>query len=139
MALMDKFLELSDAQNVTTGATTSTNIVDLGAANLAVGAGTPMWLNIRIQSRTAGSVTGTCTFSLTTAAAEAFSSRQTIWSSEAISQTTLAAGYSVIRMPIPHEAIQRYLGLTYTVGSSAISTLEVNAWIELAAQSNVGA
>ena len=119
MALMDKFLELSDAQNVTTGATTSTNIVDLGAANLAVGAGTPMWLNIRIQSRTAGSVTGTCTFSLTTAAAEAFS--------------------SVIRMPIPHEAIQRYLGLTYTVGSSAISTLEVNAWIELAAQSNVGA
>jgi len=55
MAIMDGILELSDNQalkmaSTASTQTVSTNTIDLGAKSLDIGAGTPLYLNIRMIS-----------------------------------------------------------------------------------------
>ena len=47
-------------------------------------------------------------------------------------KTSLTKGYWILRMPIPYEAVERYLSLLYTVGTTHMTAGAFDAWISSA-------
>lgn len=135
MAILDGKLELSDNQDLTLGSGSSaqsTNIIDLGAANLQLGAGTPLYLNVRMATAFAVAA-ATLTVALMTNTTTDVDGGTTI-----ISRTVTAPDDWVLRISLPLEMLQRYIGLKYTIGTSTESEAYVDAWISLDTQSSYG-
>ncbi|HEY0836499.1 MAG TPA: hypothetical protein VGE72_21500 [Azospirillum sp.] len=123
--IIDKRLELSDAQAVTADAR-STNVIDLGTVR-QIGAGTPLWLVFSVDVA-ADATTGdeTYTFQLHTDDNASFSSATTL-ESRTIAAATLVAGYQ-FSMAIPNTGMERYLSAYYDVGGTT-PTITVSCWL----------
>ena len=114
MALFDAMFEFSDAQAITASAQ-STNVLDLQAADLEMGAGTPIWLNVRVGTADfAGGTSLKVTF-YACSTATTISNGSDLLASDTIAQASLTAGAWIIRVPLPVNFDEdRYIGLYYT-------------------------
>lgn len=139
MSIMDLKLELSDKQAITGSATyrESTNTIDLGAASISLGAGTPLYLNIRVNegvvSGWTGATTDTVTFRLQSDTGVNFVTPKTVWSAQTVAIATLAAGYWVARLSLPYELTERHIRLLYSNSCATdFTTGSFDAWISSA-------
>lgn len=136
--LQDAFQTFSDAQgSITTAGTrvVSTNVMDLGplySGNLVrdIGSGKPVWLYIRVDTTVlASGGAANVTFKLESAAAAALVSSPTVhWTSGPIAKATLIAGYE-IKVILPPDAYQRYLGVTYTPDTNDLTAGKFDAML----------
>ena len=145
MAIYDALFEFLDdatlvsATGTTKGATCKTlNMVD---ADLEMGAGEPIWLNIRMGT-TVYSGTGTVKIELVAdTAAQGQDSSSTVILSTGLQDVAAApfitAGAWILRVPLPVDVDkEQYLGILFT-GSAACGTVgKVDAWLDHGPQSS---
>jgi hypothetical protein len=137
MAILDDKLVLSDKQRICfTAATTrtlSTNLIDLGAEDLGIGAGTPLYLSIRTCATfTHGSpLTGGISFKLKSATGTAFNDTASIIEKTMLA-STLKANQTILSVSLPTTGVKRYLRLLYaksTQANTGYTNSFVDAWI----------
>lgn len=117
--LLDKQLEFSDSQAVTTTAI-STNVVDLGPTNTLKDIGGPEAVYLIIQTDVAVTGATSVAFSLESSSTANLATTPTVhYSSAAIPVASLPASISVAVAPLPAGAYQRYMGIRYTVVGTA--------------------
>ncbi len=134
MALFDAMFEFSDDQAIT-GDTASTNILDWTLSNLEMGAGEPLWLNVRVGTVFSGGTSLVVSLRHDTVAPIDASSI-VIWQTPAIVQADLTAGAWIMRMPLPYNVDEdRILGLFYD-DTGAFSGGTINAWLDHGPQSS---
>lgn len=153
MSIMDAKLVLSDCQTVmvTDGFTQcfSTNIIDLGAEQLEIGAGTPLYLNIRIAEAYTFDVGATewSRFQLQAATGSSFVDTDTFLVSKEMRPSHLQAANLtdrwILRVSIPGTKLEskRYLRLKYHrhSGATGWTSAQFDAWISGATpESHVG-
>jgi len=128
--ILDKNLEFSDAQAETTQAAhDSTTVLDLGVAAPNIGAGTPVWLVIRVNEAVTSDGSATVTFDVQDSANNsAFASIGLL--TGAIAKATLVAGYVVMKVPLP-ASIRRYVKIVYTIGTAALTAGKFDAFLTL--------
>ncbi len=135
--ILDSLNEFSDAQVMSTagtGATASTNLIDLNAEGDAYG--NELYLIIGITTAVTSGGAATVQFKLETDDNAAFSSAKELWASSAIAKATLVAGYQVCAIRIP-AGCERYLRVTYTVGTAALTAGVFDAFLTEAPQANL--
>ena len=141
MALFDAMFELSDAQDISQAAGTvaSTDIIDFTQADLEMGAGSPYWLNVRIEDAydsSGGAATLVVALCHDTVA-PVDSSSTVIYQTRALTETELVAGAWILRMPLPNNVDDgRIVGLLYTIAGETSTAGTVNAWIDNGPQSS---
>jgi hypothetical protein len=140
MALFDALFEFSGGttsggQSVITSAA-SEDTLDMQAADLEMGAGTPLYLNIKVGT-TAYTGGTSVTFALVNDSDNTIDGSSTvIWQSPAIVVASLTANAWVKRMALPVDFdSDRYIGLYYTVSGSP-SAGTIRAWIDHGPQSS---
>jgi len=139
MSVLDRALELSDAQSVALSSTAtvySTDVIDMRTGQTD-GWGTAispdmgnMVLNVEVSTALVGAG-GTLTPALLTKAADASlsSGATTLVTLETIAATAAIGTVRQYKFPVGFTCL-RYLGLGYT-GGATISAGNVNAWISL--------
>ncbi len=135
MAIFDAMFEFSDDQVITDTDAASTNILDFTLSDLEMGAGEPLWLNIRIGTAFAGGTN--IVFSLRyDTVAPIDSSSTVIYQTPAITTATMVAGFWVLRMPLPYNIDEeRIIGLYYD-HTGTMSDGTINAWLDHGPQSS---
>ncbi len=143
MAIFDAMFELSDDQDLgsltASEVAASTNVINWTQSDLEMGAGEPLWLNIRMGTEAFDSTAaGTLTVALmrdTDGTIDASST--TIWSTPALAIASLGIGEWIMRMPLPYNVDDdAYVGLLYTVSTHPASAGKVDAWIDHGPQSS---
>ncbi len=146
MAIFDAMLEFSDNQDVgansagTGGAEASTNVFNFTQSDLEMGAGEPLWLNVRIGTEDVGGSGGTSTLSVglyrdTDSTIDTDSTL--IFVTEAFAESALVSGSWMLRQPLPYNVDEdAYIGLIYTVGTTTTTAGTVDAWIGHGPQSS---
>ena len=147
MALLDKQLVFSDAQEFLTGTTVSTNTVDLGAVgtvpfvggspSLYPSRGSDMKVLVQVVTTCTSGGSNTTEANVITSAAAALTSPTVIASSEAIAVATLVAGYKFRGMALTPHTAQRYLGVQYVVAAADLTAGAFDAWLALDAQTTI--
>jgi len=112
--IIDKELELSDAQAVTATAD-STNTIDQGAEGDAVGR--ELWFRVKVATACTSGGSGTLVVTLVTDGDSAFGSPKTLFTSASIAVATLIKGYVVCRVKLPIGS-ERYIKAIYTVSTA---------------------
>jgi len=137
----------SSAQAVTSTAL-STNVIDLGApgrvyGNLVdmsrdIGKGKPIPILIKVVvPMVDADGSPTLTVTLESDSAEGLNSSPVVhWTSGAIPEASLVAGYEFLIDFVPTKTTGRYLGLRYTVASGAFDTGNITAGIVAGRQTN---
>ena len=142
MAIFDKMFELSDAQSVAmaTGSTTSDFVIDFTQADLNMGAGEPLYLNVRMDTALAS---GTSNSTLQVAvcydtAAPIDGSSTVIYQTPALSEgDDTAAGKYLLRMPLPYNIDDgRIAGILYSVAGTTSTAGSVDAWIDYGSETD---
>jgi len=143
----DAKMVLSDKQRICfTAATTrtlSTNLIDLGAEDLNIGIGTPLYLSIRTCATfTYGApLTGGITFKLKSATGTAFNDTASILE-KTLLNSTMKPNQTILQVSIPGTGVKRYLRLLYaksTQANTGFTNSFVDAWIHTAPpESDVG-
>ena len=141
MAIFDAGFEFLDDEDMfttsgtTIGATAKT--LDWQAADLEMGAGEPVWLNIKVgTSLYAGAGTAEFRLLADTAAGGQDSSSQVVLSSGTRTIAQLTAGAWVLRVPLPVDVDkERYLGVG-CVCSGAMTGGSIDAWLDHGSQSS---
>lgn len=128
--LIDRENQFSDGQAVTaTGATASSNLIDLGASR-DLGGGTTGFLALLCQVVTAFASGGAATLQVQLQSAPdnggVPGSWVTLAQSDAVPLASLVAGYRFLPGPLP-AGIQRYLRLNYVVGTAAMTAGKLTA------------
>ena len=137
MTILDKFLQYSDKQAVTTTAV-STNVVDAGATkNPAIGrdlgAGTPLYLFVNVSQTFTAAGAATLTATLQDSADN--SSFADVASLGPFSLAQLVAGRGFhVGLPIP---TRRYTRVNYTVGTGPMTAGILSAHIVDGANYNI--
>ena len=145
MAIMDSKLLLSDAQAITTLASTaSSNVIDqyigkdfYGTAQSNVpGIGGNLWLNVWVDTAfTNGTPSvGTLTAKLVHCATEGGTYTGTGIASAAVVGSSLVAGYKLLRVKLP-PGLSRYIAVRYVTATSGWTAGKVNAWVGLDTES----
>lgn len=135
----------SNAQAVTTGATASTNIIDLGATGTVdqastaltrdISKGMPIPISVSVTTTCTSGGAGTCSFAIQHSADA--SSWTTIYITSAIAVATLVAGYNPIPMYfLPVGVNKRYLRILYTIATADFTAGKFTAGIVGAVQTN---
>ncbi len=132
--ILDSRYEFADAQDIsqTTGTYLSTNVVNLEVAR-DIGQGHQLFLHIQIDQVVAGT-SSTIEFRLRSDSVAAIhdSTSTGHWTSGAIAEATLVAGYHlVIPLPIEPPAYEQYIGLQAIVGTATTSTGTYSAFLTL--------
>lgn len=131
--IIDSYNRYSADQAITaSGATVSTNVVDLGAAGDAIGR--ERYLHILCKEAVVGPAVTTVTFGLYTDSAVGMGSQVLMWASAAIAKATLVAGYYVAKFRVP-SGMKRYTRVTYTTDDTC-SAGEFDAWLGDAGDAN---
>ena len=138
MAIFDAMLEFSDNQPVTATAI-STNSLDMQAADLEMGAGEPLYLNVRVGDTDMDSAgnAATLTVALVYDATALDTSSTVIYQTIALAEATLTAGTWILRMALPVDYDKgRYVGLLYTAGTENFTAGTIDAWLDHGPQSS---
>lgn len=142
MAMYDVMYELFDDATLVASTTTdyvgaTVKTIDWQASDLEMGAGTPIWLNVRVGSTTYVGGTNIC-FKLfaDTAAAGHDGNSVEVLSSGTRAISTLSVGAWIFRCPLPVNVDdKRYLSLgCITDGATTAGT--INAWLDHGPQSS---
>lgn len=145
MAIYDALFEFLDdativsATGTTIGATCKT--INMGASDLEMGAGEPIWLNIRIGT-TVYSGTGNVRISLVAdTGAQGQDSSSTIVMTTGLKNVAAApfitAGAWVLRMPLPVDVDpEQYLGILFEGIAACGSVGKLDAWLDHGPQSS---
>ena len=115
--IIDKNLQLSDAQAVTASAA-STNVIDLGAAYQEVAQGGMLHLVVSVPTTVTAAGAATVTVALQQSADN--STYTDVVVSPAIGKASLAAGAQVV-LPVPPGLASRYLRAYYTVATGPLT------------------
>jgi hypothetical protein len=130
---MDTICEFSDGQDLSSlngSSVLSTDVINLGDADLDIGAGTPVFLNIKIG--TAIATATSVQFQLYAHTTATVNSGTAVWDSGAIVIANLTAGTEVANfsLPVNVDDAGQFIGLYYTaVGNVTAGT--VDAWLSL--------
>ena len=139
MAIFDAMFELSDNQAITATAV-STNDWDFQAAGREMGAGEPLYLNVRVGDTDfdSGADDGTLTVALVYDATALDTSSTVIYQTVALAEAALTAGTWIMRMALPVDVDKgRYIGLLYTVaGSGNFTAGTIDAFLDHGPQSS---
>jgi hypothetical protein len=143
MALFDAMFEMSDDQDIGANSASSTeastNVICFSQADLEMGAGEPLWVNVKMGTEALLS-TGAATLTVALCRdtdGTIDSSSTVIWQTPAIAKASLTAGAWIIRMPLPYNVDEdAYIGLLYTVGAHASTAGTVDAWLDHGPQSS---
>jgi hypothetical protein len=143
MAIFDAMFELSDDQDIgaltATEVAASTNVINWTQSDLEMGAGEPLWLNVRMGTELFGSA-GAATLTVavkreTDGTIDTDST--TVYTTPALAIADLTAGAWILRMPLPYNIDEdAYMGLLYTVGTATATSGTVDAWIDHGPQSS---
>lgn len=127
--LMDKGMEFSDAQAVTASAI-STNVMDLGVSHdFGVAADLFLVVQCDVTATDAGS-DATLTISLESDSTADLATSATVHhTSAAIALASLVAGETLLVVPVPPGAYERYLGVRYTVASGPLTAGKFSAFL----------
>ncbi len=133
MAIFDAMFEFSDDQAVTATAVAD-NFIDFTQSDLEMGAGTPIYLNVRVGTTdftTGGDDDGTLVVSLVYEGTSPVDTSSTVlFSTVALAESTLTAGTWILRMPLPVDIDkERYVGLLYTTAND-ITGGTIDAWLD---------
>lgn len=137
MSIMDIVTELSDGQDLTGAAATtqSTDHINWSSTSLLIGAGTPIYLTIKVGTAFAGA--GNVNFRLMNDSDTTVTDGTLLYETGNIAYTTLVAGYEVLRMPIPVNAdSNQYFGLSY-VNDDTLTAGTIDAYLSLSATSSL--
>lgn len=130
--ILDYNLMLSEGQDLTgisSGANAdSTNVIDFGRATPGMGVGTPVYLIVRPEADLASSGSATLQVSLKDSADN--SSWATVIQTPTLDYSDISQGDDILTQPLPH-GIRRYVKLNYAVGTAALTTGAVNAFLTL--------
>lgn len=109
MGLTDKKLWFSDAQDITEDAA-STSYIDTQVAGRAVD---ELWLVVNVNTTfVSANKSGTLTIKLETDDGTDFSGATVLYTSAAIPEASLVAGYNCVKMRLP-DGLNRYIHLYY--------------------------
>lgn len=141
MAIFDAMFELSDNQDISqaTGTVAATNVVNWTQSDLEMGAGEPLWLNVKMGTESfLSSAAATLTVSLVHETDGTIDSTSTVvYATPALAIAKLTAGSWILRMPLPYNIDEdSYMGLLYEIGSHASTKGTIDAWIDHGAQSS---
>ncbi|MDO9534779.1 MAG: hypothetical protein Q7J85_05485 [Bacillota bacterium] len=126
--ILDKQLILSDGQAITATAA-SENSIDLGAANLDIGQGNPVFLEVWLDTAFDTSV-NTLTITLQDGATVgALADIMTIMPARATSLLLAANRGLLVKFSLP-EGLKRHIGLNYTV-SVGLTSGKLNAFLTI--------
>lgn len=124
--IIDKTLELSVAQAVTTDAP-STNVIDLGA-DRDLGA-SDVYLETLVNTAFASAnSTATLNIIVQTDSVENFASPTVLAQTGALAVAALAAKARPLRIKLPHTT-ERYVRISYDNGTEAFSAGAISAWL----------
>lgn len=131
--ILDHNLEISDAQSITgaTGAIAGTNVIDLSVAGRDVRGDLHLICVVDTTCDSTGEA-ATLTVTVVDDDNESLSSPATLFTTSAIAEASLVAGYQVFDFnlnSIAKGAGQRYLGVKYTVGTEAFTAGKVNTYL----------
>lgn len=133
MAILDNEMILSNAQAETTvAAHASTGYIDFGRA----GAGYNKKILVTVNTSCSTASSPTVLFKVQCDDNSSFSSATDLFATAAIPAATLVAGYKVLEFTLPAE-VERYVQVTYTIGTAALTTGKFNAWVDDAQQTNM--
>jgi hypothetical protein len=135
---VDKNLQCSAAQALSSASTISDYSVNLGDDYRDVGKGQQLYAIITVDTSAAtADAADTVTFSvITDSTANLATSATTIASTGTYTGAVLTAGRAPIVIPIPMGIIDQYIGIYYTL-SAAFTSFTVSACIGFDYQSNV--
>ncbi|MCP4537787.1 MAG: hypothetical protein GY832_11640 [Chloroflexi bacterium] len=137
MAIFDVLFEFSDAQAIT-GDAQSEDVLDWGSGmeDLEMGAGTPIYLNVRVGSADFAGGTSLKTSLYSHTAATSIQSGTAVWESPTILQAALTAGAWIAQgVVLPNNCDEnRYMGLYYD-DTGAFSAGSIDAWLSSGTQS----
>jgi len=142
MAIFDAMFEFSDGQDIGTSTITeaqaSTNVLYFTDSDLEMGAGEPLWLNIKMGNEALLSTgSNTMTFALCRDTDSTIDGSSTVIYQSTIAKANLTAGAWVLRMPLPYNVDEdAYIGLLYTNNTAIASAGTVDAWLDLGPQSS---
>jgi hypothetical protein len=135
MAIYDAMFEFSDEQAITADAQ-STNVLDLQSADLNMGAGEPVYLNVRVGPTDFAGGTSLKVSLYSHTAATSINSGTEIISSGTILQAALTKGAWIMRVALPADFDRdRYIGLYYD-DTGEFTAGSVNAWLDHGPQSD---
>ena len=142
MAIFDAMFELSDDQDIGTStiteATAATNVINFTQSDLEMGAGEPLWLNIRMGTEALlSSGSETLTIALKRDTDGTIDTDSTTIQEVTIAKASLGAGEWILRQPLPYNVDEdAYFGLLYTNNVAVASAGKVDAWIDHGPQSS---
>ena len=139
MALIDAIAVFWDDQTMTTSGTTiaaTQKTLDWGATDLEMGAGSPIWLNIRVG--TTAITAGTAEFRLLadTSSGGQDSGSKTVLSSGTRTTAQMTAGSWILRAPLPYDVDDNQYLAVAMVASSSTPQGKVDAWLDYGPQSS---
>lgn len=138
---VDKQTEFSDSQAVTVTAI-STNVLDLtqgqsGLTTIDIGTGENFYLVVQVDTAATAAGAATVVFSLESDSTVDLATSPTVhWTSAAVPKATLVAGYEVIKLKLPSDSYERYLGLRYTVATGPLTAGAFSAFLTKDVQAN---
>ena len=143
MAIFDAMFQFSGnttaAGQALTATAASEDILDWTDSDLEMGAGEPLWLNVRVGVELDSSADGaTLTIALChDSVAPIDGSSIVIFQTAAIAEASCTAGASLLRMPLPVNVDEgQILGLYYTVAGENFTSGSIYAWIDHGSQSS---
>ena len=137
MAIMDYRLEFCDATAVSGAVATTVrgNVLDLGVNAKNYGAGTPVYLHVRMNTIAAGKVTATMAMYLQDARtniAASFANILTLKSACTPVATEYALGKVIYNGILPAGiTLKQYIRLVTTIAGSPVTAGRVDAWLDL--------
>lgn len=129
--IIDKFLQVSDAQAVTSTAA-STNVIDFGQTNPNSGLSDHLTMAVTVDETVTAAGAATVTFAVQDSADN--SSWADVAATAAIGKAALPAGAQVlIPMPLQH---RRYVRVNYTVATGPLTAGSFSAQVVTGVQAN---
>ena len=136
MALYDAMFEFSNGQAITSS-DQADYAIDFQNSDLEMGAGNPVYLNVRVNTAFATGDSATLAVALVYDDTGVDSGSTTVFTTPAIAATALTAGAWVLRVPLPYNIDEeRYVGLYYTVGTGTFTAGAIDAWLDHGPQSS---
>lgn len=117
--ILDQHLVMSNAQAVTTGATASTDYIDLGVAR-DIAPGTPLEVFACVTTTATSGGSATLAFKVETDDNTSFSSATTLISKTAVAVASLVAGLVICKEKLP-STTERYVRCVWTVATADLT------------------